>query len=191
MSEANDIDVNTKSLSPRSAPRIYRYGYEAHYGFQSCSLTMLNFILRRYRYALLAVGGTKDALYVYEESMAKLLELDMVTALNTFWNCCVASANPSNSKQLELEPRNPDLQLGPIPPSQWFPTSFAQYDFRNLMISIRTYLNAACLRRALNVGGSISGAECPFNYILSDNPDEAADEFIRKNVKLLSHTHSS
>ena len=167
---------------------IYRYGYEAHYGFQSCSLTMLHFILRRYGYSLISVGGTKDAIYVYEESMAGLLELDMVTAMNTFWSCCIASANPSNFKQLDLQPQDYPFKLGPIHPSQWFPTSFAQYDFRNLMLSIRTYLNAACLRRASSVGATIGGAECPFNYILSDDPEGAADEFIHRNVELLAHS---
>lgn len=149
---------------------------------------MLHFLLRRYGYKLISVGGTKDAIYVHEESMAQLLELDMVTALNTFWDCCVASANPSNSKQLELEPQDPDLNPGLIPPSQWFPASFVQYNFRNLMVSIRTYLNAACLRRASNVGESVSGGRCPFGFILSDNPEEAADEFIRKNVELLTRS---
>lgn len=167
---------------------IYRYGYEAHYGFQSCSLTMLHFILRRYGYILISIGGTKDAIYVYEDSMAGLLELDMVTALNTFWSCCIASANPSNFKQLDLETQDNRLELGPIPPSQWFPTSFAQYDFRNLMLSIRIYLNAACLRRASNVGAPTSGTECPFNYILSDDPEGAADEFIYRNVELLARS---
>jgi len=146
---------------------------------------MLHFVLRRYGYTLVSVGGTKDAIYVHENSKAKLLELDMVTALNTFWKCCTAPANPSNSKQLELEPQNHDIKLGPIPPSQWFPTSFAQYDYRNLMLSMRNYLNTACLRRASNVGASIDGNLCPFDYILSDNPEAAADEFIRTNLQLL------
>jgi len=149
---------------------------------------MLHFILRRYGYSLISVGGTKDAIYVYEESMAGLLELDMVTAMNTFWSCCIASANPSNFKQLDLQPQDYPFKLGPIHPSQWFPTSFAQYDFRNLMLSIRTYLNAACLRRASSVGATIGGAECPFNYILSDDPEGAADEFIHRNVELLAHS---
>ena len=123
----------------------HRYGYESHYGFQSCSLTLLHFVLAEYGYKLVSVGGTKDAIYVHQDSMNGLLELDMVTALNTFWDCCVASTNPSNSKQLELEPRDYGFELGPIPPSAWFPASFTQFKRRELMRSMRTYLDAACL----------------------------------------------
>lgn len=151
-------------------------------------MTLLHYILQIYEYSLVCVGGTKDAIYVHKTSMDGLLELDMVTALNTFWGCCMASANPSNSKQLELEPQDFGFDLGPISPSQWFPASFAQFKTRDLMHSIRTYLDAACLLRASNAGAlaETHGRKCPFEYILSNDPEAAADEFIRRNIELLN-----
>lgn len=64
------------------------------------------------------------------------------------------------------------------------PTSFARYDFRNLMLSIRTYLNAACLRRTSNVG-----AECPFNYIWSDDPEGARTSLSTETSSSLRTAH--
>lgn len=81
-------------------------------------------MLDLYGYKLVSVGGTKDAIYVLNKHMTGLIELNLITALNAFWNCCIASANPSNAKQLEVEPHKYNFALGPIPPSKWFPASF-------------------------------------------------------------------
>ena len=148
------------------------YSYTSHYGFQSCSLAFAVELLRRFDYKLIGVGGTKDALFAHESAMGDLLtELDAhATSYGFSTQAMVAySANPSHSRQFEVEGR---------PPAAIVPSHFFAVDPARLTHDIMAAtLNASCIMRAVNAG--IAHTTCPFPYVLSNSPAMAVDEFVR------------
>ena len=149
------------------------YSYTAHYGFQSCSLAFAVELLRRFDYKLVAVGGTKDALFCHSSAVGgELRELDARQASYGFSTNAIRvySANPSNARQFELEGRVPAA----IAPSQFFDVD--PHLLTHEIVALT--LNASCIQRAL-LASFASVTSCPFPYVLSSTPALAVDELAR------------
>lgn len=147
---------------------LKKYGYDRHYGFCQCSFSAMLEIASEYGYTLVAVGGTKDMLFVRNEISKFLPRLDTDNGYNIFASCCLAPGNPSNTKQFELD----GVAHGKFPPSVWISVTNrlkygqSQGDFLELDQSLRNYLDAACIKRAYYYENS-TVSTCSLPYFLS------------------------
>lgn len=118
------------------------------------------------------MGGTKDALFVRESSAGDslLVELDAHAISYAFSSHAIRtySPNPSNSRQFELEGRQPAA----IAPSQFFTVDPKQLTHEIVALT----LNASCIMRAVNA--HIDQRTCSFAYVLSNSPAKAVDDFV-------------
>lgn len=133
---------------------------------------------------MIAVGGTKDVLYVHQSAVHGLRPIDPAVALTMWDSCCkhvsgcpmtCPPPNPSNGKMLEHEPHPySTFALGPHSPSHWYTVASMQTAPEELLDSMDTYMRSACLRRAANIALPVEGEVCPFEYLLG--PDSVQGE---------------
>ncbi len=152
---------------------LFKYGYDTHNGFQSCSMTMMHAIAEVYEYRLVSVGGTKDALFVHAKMSTGFHVLDASKAYYDFAACCWADPNPSNTRYLETAR---GVKLGEIYPTAWLGLSRNPSMKDKLFSSVLAYMLYACEVRGSNLG--INEKNCSFAFLLSSSPTEAAKNFI-------------
>lgn len=150
---------------------LSNHSYSSHYGFQSCSSSFATTMMASFGYHLIAVGGTKDALFCHNSSMQHIKELDAKKASYAFGRHAIRSygANPTNTRQFEVEDRVPSS----IAPSRWYTVDSSKLTKR----IIDPVIDAACQARAK--GSQFTSTSCPFPYVLSDSPSQALAEFAK------------
>lgn len=153
---------------------LVKYGYSAHAGFQSCSISMMNALAETYSYRLVSVGGTKDALFVHESVVPVFKVIDVWQSYDRFAGCCWAVPNPSNTRWLFTHQK---VKLGMTPPTEWLGMARKNNTQEALFSSVLLYMRHACLVRAQKSG--LKSKTCPFDFVFSSNPSQAAKEFIQ------------
>jgi len=165
------------------------YFYKFHYGFNTCSLSLMTHIAAIYGYTLVSVGGTKDAIFVLNDVLQSCCQpLPLMIAHALYMTCCNyphgGNGGANWSKFCGLQDDKRPLPAVALETPQWPKAAYegtSAGNYSSVLTSIRTYIEIACRLRDRTQHDT-----CRFAYVLSDDPSAAAHEFIRKVTEYTS-----
>ena len=147
---------------------IEQYSFTSHYRFQSCSLAFAASMMEAFGYDLVAVGGTKDALFCHNSTMEHIKRIDTKKASYAFGRHALETISKKSVKCSTVP--------SAMSPSAWY----AVDPSRITKEVVAAVVEAACKARAKEAHKTDKTVNsCPFPYVLYDSPSQALAEFTR------------